>query len=901
MTQPRQVDAIKTFLTGNTLADLAGLYNAGMECQVNVAQDGGERIDGEFMGRRWHGWTDGLTTWKSFRIPYKANTDPEYDLSRAMKFDLAAHVEAIGMTGWDWQQRVSHWFAFDFDALVGHSDKHNRALTHDQLLEVQEAAHKIPWVEIRKSTSGKGLHLYVYVDNVKTANHNEHAALARSVLGEMAAIVNYDFHSQVDICGGNMWVWHRKMRGTEGLTVIKKAEGTAPVPPHWRDHIKVVTGVRRKTLPTQIEEHGREDLFEEMCGQRPHVPLDSEHKKLLDYLRSIEAFAWWDKDNHMLVTHTYWLKKAHTELDLQGIFETATEATNINEQNCFAFPHRRGAWTVRRYTPGVREHPSWEQDGAGWTRCYLNHEPNLDTTARTHGGLEDPTGGFVFLEGEVAETAARELGASVEIGVPLRGRETKLKSHKDGRLLVEVERKPTDRGDTMPGWLAKPKKWVKLFQTQAATTKEPETANFDDMLRHLITPDGEDCGWYVKSTGIWAHEPVTHVKAALTAQGLKSNDIQVTMGSNVMRPWSLVNRPFEPEYPGGREWNRHAAKFRFTPTPDIDSLSYPTWLKILNHTGAGLNEAIKNNSWAKANGVLTGAEYLKCWIASCFQEPSEPVPYLFFWSKEQATGKSIFHEALSLLITRGYQRADLALTSTSGFNGELEGAIFCIVEEVDLAKERTAYNRIKDWVTSPQLNVRHMYRKPYHIVNTTHWIQCANDHRACPVFPGDTRVTMAHVPILDPLDMIPKKKLIPLLEKEAPDFLAAVLRLELPEPGDRLNIPVIETEDKRVTALLKQSAFDTFLSENCKNAEGYTIKFGTFYDKFIEWLLSFDPEKISEWSKIRVGREVGPLFPKGRSTQNAQFHIGNIAWVGQDTSAPKKKLMLRGEYLTEVS
>jgi hypothetical protein len=691
------------------------------------------------------------------------------------------------------------------------------------------------------------------------------------------------------------------MKNTGGLSIVQRhTQAFAPVPPNWRDHVKVITGARRKILPEKIEESGRGDLFDEMCGQRPRVSLDDDHKKLIAWLRSNEAFAWWDPDHNMLVTHTIWLKRAHAALSLKGIFETTSPGSNINEQNCFAFPLRKGAWAIRRYSAGVSEHPTWEQDGAGWTRCYYNLIPEISTAARAAGGLEDPSGGYVFQEAEVAIGAVKELGVNAEIGVPLRGRETKVKEQKDGRLLIEIERRDEDRGDYAPGWLSKKGKWVKLFQVQSTPIQEIDSNNCDDFLRHLITPDGEDCGWFIKSEKEWAHEPMAHVKAALASQSIAHKEVQIILGSNVMRPWRLVNKPFEAEYPGNREWNRHAAKFRFTPTRELDNLKFPTWLKILTHCGEGLNSAIKNNAWAKANGILTGSDYLKCWIASCFQEPAEPVPYLFFWSAEQATGKSIFHEALSRLITRGYQRADLALTSTSGFNGELEGAIFCIVEEVDLKRQKIAYNRIKDWVTAPQLNVRHLYRNPYHVTNTTHWIQCSNDFRACPIFPGDTRVTMVNVPQLDPLEMIPKKELMQLLEKEAPDFLAEVLHLELPKPGDRLNIPIIETESKRVTAMLEQNALETFLQEQIKPADGYLIKYGDFYDKYVEWLLSFDPEEVSKWTKVRVGREISPRFPKGRSTKNAQFFLGNLAFINTDTEKPRKRVELRGVYLVEV-
>src|SRR6516165_4653110 len=158
---PTRTQVIKSFLEQRTLPDLAALYNRNMEVQVLVAQDNGERIEDEFQGIRWQGWrgSDG-SIWKSFRIPYKANTEPEYE-DKPMSFDLAQHADGIGMTGWDWVNRVSRWVAFDFDAILGHSTTHKKKLSEEELEEVQQYVREIDWVTIRKSTSGKGLHLYV--------------------------------------------------------------------------------------------------------------------------------------------------------------------------------------------------------------------------------------------------------------------------------------------------------------------------------------------------------------------------------------------------------------------------------------------------------------------------------------------------------------------------------------------------------------------------------------------------------------------------------------------------------------------------------------------------------------------------------------------------------------------
>ena len=146
--QPTKTEAIKAFLNASTWSDLAALYNYNIEVQVNVAQDGGEKISTSGLkGRRSYSYTDGLTSWKSFRIPWKANSKPEYDDS-IIKFDLAEHADAIGLTGWDWFNKESLWVAYDFDAISGHS---TNTLADPEIEAVKVAACKIPWITVRKS------------------------------------------------------------------------------------------------------------------------------------------------------------------------------------------------------------------------------------------------------------------------------------------------------------------------------------------------------------------------------------------------------------------------------------------------------------------------------------------------------------------------------------------------------------------------------------------------------------------------------------------------------------------------------------------------------------------------------------------------------------------------------
>lgn len=896
---PTKTESIKLILEAKTLSDLAALYSPNMECQVNVAQDGGTRVEGEFSGKRWVAWTDNSQQWKSFRIPHKANSTPEYTDTK-ITFDLGLHAEGIGMTGWDWENRLSRWVAFDFDLISGHSERHQAKMSEAQMKEVVEKASQLEWVTVRKSASGKGIHLYVFMEPVTTQNHNEHAALARAILGQMSALIGFDFNAKVDICGQNMWIWHRKMAGTDGLSLIKQGEILKAdlVPANWRDHLKVITGHRRKTLPkflavTDDVTSEAERSFAELSGQQTRVPLDDEHKRLIEYLESHKTFSWWDPDHWMLVTHTFHLKEAHRDLHLRGIFETLATGSEAGfDKNVYCFPLRNGAWTIRRYSMGCQEAPTWDQDGRGWTRCFYNLDPDIRTAARSLNAIEDSDGSFVFNEAELAIQAAKVLGASIpEIPASLKNKQAKVKTHKDGRLIVEITGDPSGMAASdMAGWLHKKDRWIRIFNVQPNIGVENETPGFDDTIRHLISNDGQDYGWAIRGTDAtdWRDEPLPHVRVALEHMGFSAREIKNILGAGVLKAWRLVNQPFQPEYPGNRNWNRGAAQFRFVPNPETEGLCYTHWRGILDHVGQNLTEALKNHPWALANGISNGGDYLKLWIASALKEPAQPLPYLFFYG-EQNTGKSIFHEALSLLITTGYQRADNALINQSAFNEELKNAVICVIEEINLKREKSALNRLKDWVTALRIPIHPKGRTPYDIPNTTHWIQAANDPAFVPIFHGDSRITMIRVDALAPESRIPKKHLISILEREAPDFLSELLHLEIPPSNDRLNLPVIETAEKQETARMNKTSLQVFLDSHCFEVSGKWIKLSEFWDKFILFL---DPDEAQLWTKTKLGRELPPHFPKGRNPKDAQFYIGNISFspfTNGDPILPKYK------------
>jgi hypothetical protein len=212
-------------------ADLIGDWNIGLETQVNAAQDNGEKVPDP----RRTIWTDGADTWSSFRIPHHAKTDPVWRDYEA-RWILDEHSEGIGVTGWNWKTRCSVFVGFDVDSIVGHAE--GVGISDEDLQKVKEAASTLPYVTIRRSTGGKGLHLYIPVANIPTSNHVEHARLADFILAKMSNDCGYPFAGKVDARGQVLWIWHRRASVEKhSFEIIQKATvmlTEADLPADWQ-------------------------------------------------------------------------------------------------------------------------------------------------------------------------------------------------------------------------------------------------------------------------------------------------------------------------------------------------------------------------------------------------------------------------------------------------------------------------------------------------------------------------------------------------------------------------------------------------------------------------------------------------------------------------------------------
>jgi hypothetical protein len=874
---PKVSEAIHDFLHARKTpanADLVDRWSIDCETQINVIAADGEPVAGKKST-----WSNGSDTWHSIRIPKNAATDPSFDdYNIGYPFDL--YAEGIGMTGWNWKARRSRWFGFDFDALTAHAK--GIGIDDAQLERVKQAAGALSYVQVRRSTGGKGVHLYVYLDEegVPTANHTEHAALARCILGMMSAEVGFDFASQIDAAGHVMWVWHRKMTAeNRGLEIIKpntKVLTLADLPANWRDHIEVVRGRRSKIRVNEIAEDDQ-DPFEALTSSRKIVPLDDGHKAQIEALMRSGYTTLWVADHHLLQTHTCALKELAEgpegkALKVVGIFKTNSEGRDRGTPNCFLFPLPNGAWRVYRFSPGINEADTWSQDGQGWTTCYFNRYPDLKTACLLSGGVEREQGGYVFASAKKAIEAARSLGQELTLDKSVMDREVALKAHKDGRLIVEIERDKD--GKALEGWDNKKSKYVKIFSVKTDPGQDDglDFSEYDNLIRALESSAVEHAGWVAKKNKEWVRQPAGNVKMVLQSLDHPKAEAEAIMGAAIARGWRLVNLPFREEYPGGRQWNLDAAQFRFKPAelPEDEVPRHPHWDIIFDHIGGELTPALRELPWAIEANIRTGADYLRHWVACAFRDPFQPAPYLFFFGPENS-GKSIFYESLQLLVTKGVVKADRPLIGRDGFNGELSGAIICAVEEVDISKCPGALARIKEWVTGRTISIRMMRRDGFEQPNATHWVQTANHRNNCPIFAGDTRITAVYVGDL-PRKEIPKPELLVLLEDEAPHFLHTLMHLELPPMIGRLRLPVVTTASKREAEEANQSPLEKFIQQRCdRTPERHTL-FAEFYERFYQWL---DPDEKDAWSKKRTSNELPVRHQSFAGKDNKRF-VANL-------------------------
>ena len=113
------------------------------------------------------------------------------------------------------------------------------------------------------------------------------------------------------------------------------------------------------------------------------------------------------------------------------------------------------------------------------------------------------------------------------------GRKTTLKPHKDGRLVMEIERMKGDAELTEPeGWLAKKTKWVRVFETVIHDKEDDEigASEYDNLLRAIKTPAKQFLGWVVHEGRRMGRQPGGQRQDAAATPGQRQGRLGVHHG-----------------------------------------------------------------------------------------------------------------------------------------------------------------------------------------------------------------------------------------------------------------------------------------------------------------------------------------------------------------------------------
>ena len=241
----------------------------GIEWHAGIRADLGKAMKNEDTGRKYR-THDGFDFWPIW-YPEKAKEKPNWEYDPGWKYPPELFIQEVGTTGYG--RSGNQVYGIDLDAVWGHK----QGLTDERLQEICHALEPIDYVELRRSTQGKGIHARIHATGVMEANHTEHQARGRALLGQVCLDAGLDFTADCDVVGGNLWFHSRRAteanHGFEQLKPAKRILTPDDFPPNWRDHLDVVTKKRNRVRVLGADEN--------QCAEwSQNVAMDDTHKRI---------------------------------------------------------------------------------------------------------------------------------------------------------------------------------------------------------------------------------------------------------------------------------------------------------------------------------------------------------------------------------------------------------------------------------------------------------------------------------------------------------------------------------------------------------------------------------------------------------------------------------------------
>lgn len=114
-------------------------------------------------------------------------------------------VERFGQSGWDYQHNVAKFLTLDFDHDDGHDNNSHSA---EALQQVADFLTTLPYVDLNRSTGGKGFHARVQAEDYPCKSTDEYQALRRRMLLFLDSLDGVKVSNYYDPVGrGILWLW----------------------------------------------------------------------------------------------------------------------------------------------------------------------------------------------------------------------------------------------------------------------------------------------------------------------------------------------------------------------------------------------------------------------------------------------------------------------------------------------------------------------------------------------------------------------------------------------------------------------------------------------------------------------------------------------------------------------
>ena len=368
---------------------------------------------------------------------------------------------AFGTGFWNWVTKVLHTVGIDIDT----DDTHANGLSGGAFGAALEAVHRVPWWQVRRSSGGKGLHVFPkFSQPVSAATRAEASALAQAVLTLASREANFDFKAAKDCAGGNFWIY-KSDAGAGAYEVIKEATTALDpddLPPGWRE-----------------AKHASKNKINYAPA---NTPLSADHLKIEKDLQALECSLIYRHDLGCYHIHTHALQKAHELHGYRGYFESDSTGSDLGQPNGYMFPLPGGAFLVKRFG-NAKEHSSW-YEGANRQYALLNTEVPYSKAVEQFS-MNNTSKGYAFTHTNLI-AMLNAIGVRLEIPEVFRGRTLFVKKVKDdARITVEKQ-----DNDLQPEeWTGTDKAWQRSFAIppMPKAFAYADTHNVSDLVRAVAT------------------------------------------------------------------------------------------------------------------------------------------------------------------------------------------------------------------------------------------------------------------------------------------------------------------------------------------------------------------------------------------------------------------------------